>query len=267
MKFHYLFLSLIGFGTMIGAKHSPLLRKSSGHADFTKRAGLMAPMDRPGQSNTVYPLTNAERLRQGLPIISPRKPSRVAARAAVPSPTPCGRLVVEDVDGAYKGYIASSLDSQGRFFLTLNRADALEVVYNHHRLIPTNSAITQPVVGVTFGETYQNPPGSNAFDVGSYNFAVLSPTSETVYGFPASPGLTSYTGASVDGIESAIFRIDHKAGNEIIPTWINPDGSPVRSSFVVPSEDDLRPVAITGGIDAYKAMFGGYAARVFCDAN
>ena len=43
--------------------------------------------------------------------------------------------------------------------------------------------------------------------------------------------------------------------------------APRRSSFVVASSEAVEPVAITGSADAYTAMFGGYAARVFCDAS
>lgn len=96
------------------------------------------------------------------------------------------------------------------------------------------------------------------------SFAVISGTSDTTpYNSPAQSGSTTYTLGPNNGIEAAIFSLDTE-NNEILPTWINTDGSSNLSFFGMPDSDVSHPLVISQNIGSYNDMNGGYSARMFC---
>jgi len=256
-------LPIVTFAAVTSALPSSTTSSTS-EGDLSPTSSAPAP--------PVSPLSNANRLKQGLPPKAPRRRS-LRAREAAPSPSPspaqptaCGRLFVLASDGSYNGFISSTLDEEGRIVVTPNPALAAEVTYSDHRLIPT-VGLEGMVIGATFGDYYDVPPlgpGDNNFEGNSGNFAVISMTSDsTPYNSPAQSGITTYAKEKDNGIESAIFKLDMQ-NNEILPTWINTDGSPHLSTFGMPSEGALHPLIISQNIGSYNAINGGYSARVFC---
>jgi hypothetical protein len=58
-----------------------------------------------------------------------------------------------------------------------------------------------------------------------FSYANICATSDTQYGAAASTSATTSCSHTEDGgTETAIFYLDPQ-NNEILPTWINPDGS------------------------------------------
>lgn len=97
----------------------------------------------------------------------------------------------------------------------------------------------------------------------SRSFAVISGTSDTRHGHRARRGYTTYTEGYYNDIEAAIYKLDPQ-NSEILPTWINTDGSTHLSTFGMPSEGPHHPLVISQNIGSYNAKYGGYSARVFC---
>jgi hypothetical protein len=133
MKFTSILVPLIMFTAVACAPTSTAT--SDGNSSPTSSAAA------PPVSSTREPLSNAERLKQGLPLKVPRRRA-LEARDPAPSATPCGRLFLLASDNSYNGYVSASTDSEGRFFVTPNPSLALEVVYRNHRLIPTVRSFT-----------------------------------------------------------------------------------------------------------------------------
>jgi hypothetical protein len=96
------------------------------------------------------------------------------------------------------------------------------------------------------------------------SYAVMSGIGDTTpYHSPAQSGSTTYTLGQGNGIEGAIFRLDDE-NNEILPTWINTDGSSHLSFFGMPGSSVVHPLVISQNIGSYNAINGGYSARMFC---
>lgn len=195
----------------------------------------------------------------------------VTISAPDPGPTPMppvmGVLFVQTSDPTFSGYVAIARDVLGRYVVTQDRSLALPVTYADHQIFPMFvEGFTN--LGATFGEVFQSPPegpGNNAFEGNSFNFAALTGTSSGIYGEPAQAGKTSYIPAPTNFYESAFFTLDHQ-NNEILPTWINPDGSPKPSTFGISldgGELEDPPLFVSMNIGSFNAIYGGYSARIF----
>ncbi|PVG03814.1 hypothetical protein CPB86DRAFT_748284 [Serendipita vermifera] len=188
-----------------------------------------------------------------------------ALSLAVSPMSPPGRLFVQASDGSYNGYVSSMVDAKGRYVVDPNPKKALIVNYVDHRLVPFGYQGEGPIMGATFGEGYKAPPGNNAFEGNVLNYAMICATSNTPYKAPANPeAKSSCLPKDGRGTEAAIFYLDPQ-NNEILPTWINPDGTPRLSTFGMPKEGLFHPLVISMNIGSYNAVNGGYSARVFLE--
>lgn len=260
MKLNNLLLPLVTIAGVVSALPSPTTM--AGDDDLPPTSSAPSP---PTSSASGH-LSNAERLKQGLPLKTPRHRIGEARAEDGPEPTPCGRLYVQASDNSYNGFVSASLDRKGRFTVVPNPELAIEVVYQDHRLMATNSEVG-PFIGATFDGHYDRPPlgpGYNNFEGNSGNFAAISATGDTPYGARAqSRGFTSYNEYNHGGHEAAIFKLDPQ-NSEILPTWINTDNSTHLSTFGMPREGFHHPLVISQNIGSYNAKYGGYSARVFC---
>ena len=132
MKFTNIMTPLVLFTTVVSALALTTTSTTSSDGDLSPTSSAAAP----SVSSAREPLSNAERLKQGLPLKAPRRRA-LEARDPAPSTTACGRLFLLASDNSYNGFVASNTDEQGRFFVTAHPSAALEVVYSNHRLIPT----------------------------------------------------------------------------------------------------------------------------------
>lgn len=132
MKFTSILAPMVMFTAVAAALPSSTTSTASNDGKLSPTSSAAAPP----VSSAREPLSNAERLKQGLRLKVPRRRA-LEARDPAPSPTACGRLLLLASDNSYTGFVASSTDDQGRFFVTASPALALEVVYSNHRLIPT----------------------------------------------------------------------------------------------------------------------------------
>jgi hypothetical protein len=270
MKLNSLFLPLVTLAAVVCALPSPTTMAGDDDLPPTSSAPSSATSSAPSSatSSAGEHMTNAERLKQGLPLMIPRHRTgelSLEARGG-PEPTTCGRLYVQASDHSYDGFVSASLDRKGRFTVVPNPELAIEVVYQDHRLMATNSEVG-PFIGATFDGHHDRPPmgpGRNNFEGTSGNFAVISATEDTPYGARAqSRGFTSYTENNHGGHEAAIFTLDPQ-NSEILPTWINTDNSTHLSTFGMPREGLHHPLVISQNIGSYNAKYGGYSARLFC---
>jgi len=87
-------------------------------------------------------ISNADRIKRGLPLNPPRRRSdSLVARDPVPSPAigTTGRLYIT---GPTNGYISATLDAQGRYVVTQDGSQALRIRIYKHELIPIVSLST-----------------------------------------------------------------------------------------------------------------------------
>jgi hypothetical protein len=83
-------------------------------------------------------LSNAERLRRGLPLNPPQRRSEwLVARAPQPSSAPgnTGQVFAVFGDTAQSGYFSSTLDAQGRYVVTQNAAEGVMITIQGHELV------------------------------------------------------------------------------------------------------------------------------------
>lgn len=135
-------------------------------------------------------LTNAERMQRGIPLNPPlRRQLSLSTDSILPTPSAkvgvSGRLFVVPSDTTLCGYISNVRDEKGRYVISTDKEDALEVILSNHELIPmvcayyTSDFITDAGLkggtyerlGTTFGEMYQATPvgpGNNAFEGNLY---------------------------------------------------------------------------------------------------
>ncbi|KAH8818624.1 hypothetical protein DL96DRAFT_1684281 [Flagelloscypha sp. PMI_526] len=229
----------------------------------------VSPRDSHLPTRTVSPaMSNAERLRRGLPL---KKPMSRSLRYRQDGPVPSNPVtiyrrgyiqILSAADDRAIGYVSSTPHSAGPAGLTSSTDSALIVRYDVGMALtpPYNLELTNgqgslasfPDIGLTVGPSALSPE----FGPGSFNYGFLSATNPTPKGStPTTVG--SSTSSTLPG-ESAIFTVD--PFDNIQVQWINPDGSlPVTYTMYAPGPNYLTA---TGDINAYKDAFGNDRIQV-----
>jgi len=236
--------------------------------------GLVLPV------RTVRDMTNAERLRRGLPPNSPimrrgtpirrEDPSSRPNRPNRPSNTISHRGVIQVINsasGAVIGYLANNSMKKAQVHHQPKRDDSVLVVTFHTdgtgsgtnlNLVMKNSNTGFPFLGLVQGATDTD----SVLSSGSPEFTILAGVVKpgTTPGSPPADLSNSYSAAN--GLprtaETAVWAFDSSTGM-LSPSWVNPDGSlPTVQSF---TQSD-NGVYITGDITAYQAQFSTTTTNV-----
>jgi len=172
----------------------------------------------------------------------------------------CGHLRIETGSSKYSGFLSASRDQNGRYTVVKSADKGTTVDLKGHNLIFRHEDM-YPALGATYGVARDGNAGQDNIQGNSANFAMLTGTSTTLYGKPATSGQSSFneaTGAP-QHIESAIYYFGEN--REIHASWVNKDGASIPTEFGVNPDGQ---VIISANAGQYAAHFGGYAARVFC---
>ncbi|TFK84768.1 hypothetical protein K466DRAFT_664969 [Polyporus arcularius HHB13444] len=204
-------------------------------------------------------LTNAQLLSRGLPpnrprarygrrgqALQPRQSSTTVART--------GHIQVEVSDYPI-AFVSKQLNTFGEYQITTDVSDALSVS------IPDSSSATFDIVALNggmfdylgFATGFANINDVRQLDETSFNYAYLAGVTDESRG-PAVDAPNTYTDASglPAYVESNVWSLG--AGNELIPTWVNGDGTAVAVSLFYSRSDNL--FAITGSADQFVQAFG-----------
>ncbi|KZV83738.1 hypothetical protein EXIGLDRAFT_306152 [Exidia glandulosa HHB12029] len=234
-------------------------------------------------------MTNAMRLRRGLPPLRPRVIPRqplagtpttsdglhLAARAS-PSPSPSSQpsgvppppsfegvvKLTSKLDGSFVGFISKSFQIFGEFGVVTSLDDALSV-----SIAGLRSGLNGPV-DVRGSNGAQSPvdflgavngfaSDSDVLAPGSSNYKYLAGVGSTpAWSSPASSNANAFTQATgiEEASESAIWFVN-TFSKELSAQWINPDGKPALHTEVLfyPSDNVL---VLTGDVAAFTADFG-----------
>ncbi|KAF9524027.1 hypothetical protein CPB83DRAFT_861954 [Crepidotus variabilis] len=168
------------------------------------------------------PVTNAARLQAGLPILKPRNlyaPSRVEARDPNPSnlPPSLPGIEVRDASGNKMGYVERFSNDFEFYGLTTstdpNVRMGIVAPVGSGSEITISTGSSYPFLGFSLA-------GNNKLSDGF--FAYCSSTAHTSPGAP--PTMVGSSGGSGSYSESSIWTL---SGGQLIPSWIEPSGSPV----------------------------------------
>ncbi|KAI0741408.1 hypothetical protein C8Q80DRAFT_1273846 [Daedaleopsis nitida] len=231
---------------------------------------------RPIAMNPAIPLTNAQRLAQGLPLNRPR--SHYGARGALHprQSSTCvmrtGRISVW-VDGSYTGYLSRLPNSFGEYTPATDATDAMSVTLctesetGYVDIIALNGPSVYPYVGgvVGFASSSDNlgaALGTNYVYIAATTQGTSSLISLPIFQRgPAVSGPNAYSAATgLDRhIESAIWQIADN--DQLSVSWVNSDGSlPAVQLLYVPS---AKAFAITADPVGFQANFGTAQAAIF----
>ncbi|KAH8818626.1 hypothetical protein DL96DRAFT_1749644 [Flagelloscypha sp. PMI_526] len=229
----------------------------------------VSPRDSHLPTRTVNPaMSNAERLRRGLPL---KKPMLRSLRYRQGGPVPSNPVtiyrrgyiqILSAADHSVIGYVSSTPHVFGPAVVTPSTDSALIVRYDVGLALtpPYNLELTNgqgslasfPDMGLTVGPSALGPD----FGPGSFNYGFLSATNPTPKG--STPTVVGSSTAPTLPGESAIFTVD--IGDNIQVQWINPDGSsPATYTMYAPSAGYLTA---TGDVTAYKNAFGNDRIQV-----
>jgi len=228
----------------------------------------------------VRDLTNAERLRRGLPPKSPLMRRGTPVRREDPSSRPNrpdrtsntishrGVIqVINSASGAVLGYLASNSMKKAQLHHQPQRdGSVLTVTFKtdgtgsgtNLDLVMKNSNTGFPLLGLVQGVTDTD----SVLSSGSPEFTVLAGVAKpgTTPGSPPADLSSSYSTAN--GIsrtaETAVWTFDSSTGM-LSPSWVNPDGSlPTVQSF---TQND-NGIYLTGDITAYQATFSTTTSNI-----
>jgi len=225
------------------------------------------------------PVTNAQRLARGLPLLPPkhRRSSRRAAaarghhaRAPAASPTPItpiqGYLLITNVTDAANPKVLGYASNVPNFFGEYTWTDDTPDVSS--RLIVE---IPDSDGGNQLDLTVKNGPYATSFpffgsitgfaslssdlSTGSYNYAYIGGTAQTSPNAPPTLGGNSFTSATLipEKIESAIWSYDPKT-QAVTPSYINSDSSKPDTVFGYADSGDA--FILTGDATVFTNTFG-----------
>ncbi|KAJ7463328.1 hypothetical protein FB451DRAFT_1403972 [Mycena latifolia] len=191
----------------------------------------------PRAASAVVPareLTNAERLRRGLPPRAPinlrRTGSRLAKRSALPGVTICGYILVKSSQDYHVfGYLSPSLNDFGQTaYMQTSTQGALKfdlTYYPDDPSAPVNLRLkNSPAVEDYLGGVSGYASSSDDLAYGSTDYMVIGPVAKTPARSPPIHGDNAFGDAtSIDeAMESAIWRY---AYGQLSVQWVNTDGS------------------------------------------
>ena len=132
MKLTTLLLSLVTLSVAgyVSPRTPPIERDVEGLPISTSPAEPQSPVKE-------Y-MSNAERIRRGLPLNPPQRRSEsLVARAPQPSSAPgnTGRVFAVFGDTAQSGYFSRTLDAQGRYVVTQEAGEGIMIRLRRHELI------------------------------------------------------------------------------------------------------------------------------------
>jgi hypothetical protein len=174
--------------------------------------------------------------------------------SALADPPCTGTIQVTDTDNdTVLGFVSDQWNSDGEYVVTNTAADYLTVSFtpgSQFEITATNGPnATYPLVGGIEGFASSSPDIGS----GSANYLYLGGTTTTAPGATPQSGLpnsfTTATGAAED-IESAIWS--NGANDQLIPQWINTDGSAPATYLV----DSAGLLVMTGDVTAFENGFG-----------
>ncbi|KAH8818562.1 hypothetical protein DL96DRAFT_1621434 [Flagelloscypha sp. PMI_526] len=207
-------------------------------------------------------LSNAERLRRGLPLKKPVMRGlgyRDGAPATPSANVPIYRRAViqafsSEPGGSTMLYYVSNTPTSGMVGLTSSIDSALIVRYDTTLSGPYNLEIENGqddlAVYPNLGLTFSLSPPTNTIGRSSYNYCYFTSTNPTPQG--STPVMQGSSVSSTDASETAVFTVDPDDNLEL--RWKNPDGS---SPFVfVVYTSQPNHIVITGDIAAYQHIFG-----------
>lgn len=217
-------------------------------------------------------LTNAERLRRGLPPRSPISRRGTPVRRAGPSSVPqtiSHRGVIQVIDpsnNAVLGYISKNSVKRAQLRQEPGIDNALIVTFNtdstgsgnNLNLAMTNSDTHFSFLGLVQGISNKD----SVLASGSFEYAVLAGVASPGTGPGSKPSNvgSSYTSAyeTMRTAESAIWTFD-SAPRTLTPHWVNPDGSlPTVQSFT----DSKGALYVAGDMNAFKSQYKSAATVV-----
>ncbi|KAF9525578.1 hypothetical protein CPB83DRAFT_909050 [Crepidotus variabilis] len=225
---------------------------TSGLDEFTGIEFHHAPSPR-----SVYPgISNAERLKRGLPLKPPKRRASHVIHAPRPSATPVrGRVQAFDAyTGAPIGFISKNPSSAGVAGLTPVFDDAMVFQYDKSTSAPYDFTMVNPASYFAQFPLLGNVLGpssiSQTLGPGLYNYCFFAGTNETPADSPPVVQGTSFS--TTLGAETAVWK--KTDSGDISLQWVNPDGSkPETFVMYAPSANSL---AITGDVAAYLDTFG-----------
>ncbi|KAF9525567.1 hypothetical protein CPB83DRAFT_859220 [Crepidotus variabilis] len=215
------------------------------------------------KARSIYPgLSNAERLKRGLPLNPPRRRSPDAPSSPQTSQIPTrGRVQVFDVtSGSPLGYISKNPDGSQIAGLSSSVDDAMIFQYDSSAPGPYNFAMVNPTGAFTSWPLLGNIEGPSSTSAslapGSYNYCFFAGTNATPAGStPVAQG-SSYT--SNLPAETVVWNV--AGSGDISIQWVNPDGSKPSTFVMYASGSNF--ISITGDVALYKAAFGSNRAQV-----
>ncbi|KAI0694093.1 hypothetical protein C8T65DRAFT_58463 [Cerioporus squamosus] len=231
-------------------------------------AELLVPAENPSSLtlNPAEPLTNAQRLRRGLPPNRPRaryanRGAQAIGRRQGASPVPCvtqtGRIQVTYTywpAGGIKatGWLSRNVNTLGEYLFNTDASQALSVTIcpqtttNAFDIQALNGLSNYPYIGGVVGPTNN---GNNIGD--NYNVLYVAGVSEAPYG-PAVSGASAH--GTYSKYESHMWSMG--ANSELIPSWVNDDGTVYANQKIVHySVLGIEGLFVTGNIDKFYADF------------
>ncbi|KAG8926725.1 hypothetical protein FRC01_008441 [Tulasnella sp. 417] len=218
-------------------------------------------------------VTNAMRIANGLPPLAPRKlysgsraGSAHKARSSPALPVGVPAVLIYGLGGRTGqplGYLGKGLNyAFGSYTFTTDCKDAMAnaQLSSGDLTIPAQSG-SYPNVGIILPYTPVLDPVTNPGYYGAIGGTATTPNGSP----PVTSRESSYSDFSIEGdptfIESNVWSLGEN--NELIPTWINPNGDAVRMEIVyVP--DRGNPLLITRSAsalsDIYKKSYGSTSA-------
>lgn len=201
-------------------------------------------------------VTNAMRLANGLPPLAPRKlyngSKAGTAHKARSSPMPVNGATIlvygpNGRSGQPLGYISKSLNTFGDYYFTTDCTAAMLNPQLYSGAL-TNPAKPRGYANVGF-TSFFNP----TFSTSSYGFAYMGGTPSTPTGSaPVSSTQHSDGEGASYFVESNVWSLG--ANNELIATWVNPDGNPAPTNIgYVPGA--YNGIVISGNLSAFSDAY------------
>ncbi|KAI0737168.1 hypothetical protein C8Q80DRAFT_1222955 [Daedaleopsis nitida] len=220
---------------------------------------------RPFPMADAVPLTNAQRLARGL---SPKRP-RFRSHAAAVQPRQSGGCAMRTgtiaaaVNGYGAGYVRHDVNSYGEFGYTDDPAQALIVTFcpsadTYVSLQTLNGLSTFNYLGGVESVDSNSPNlGTGA---STFNFVYLAGTIDAPRSTPI-PGPNAFSAAAgiPEPYEATIWQLG--AGDALLPSWLNTDGSAPAVTIVYSTGDDA--FVLTGDSGSVIALIGAASTATF----